>query len=83
MTASPCVTLNVLPAIAINPRRGVGDELGSTVYLRTPLPRPLALDTLIHVTPLAAVQTQFGVANTVILPAPPAWPTDADSGEIV
>ncbi len=67
------VTLKVVPAIAIEPLRGLGPALAATVKLTVPLPvrllppltviQPLLLVT-VHVQPLAVV--------TDVLPLPPA-----------
>ena len=74
--SSPCVTVNVSPAIASVPVRAAPLDAATTVKRTIPLPVPLAPCVMdIHVAELAAVQGHSGGAVTATSPLPPEAPT--------
>ena len=79
-----CVTVNVDPAIVSVPTRLVVVVLAAMLKVTVPDAEPDAPAlTVIHATLLTAVHWQPVPAVTVLLPEPPAAPTDCDVGEIV
>jgi hypothetical protein len=78
-----CVTVNVLPAIAIVPVRLAPELLVATMKVAVPFPCPgPALRTAIQATLLIAVHAHAGGAVTVLLPEPPSDVKARDVGEI-
>lgn len=83
-TLHPCpwLTVNVCPAIVIDPERP-GPVVEATVKLTVPFPLPLEPDVMvIHGCALAAVQAQPAPAVTLTEPLPPEGATDWESGEM-
>jgi hypothetical protein len=78
-----CVTENTCPAIVSDPLREDVDVLVATLYVTCPFALPVAPDvTVIHGTPLDAVQAHPVALVTATDPAAAAASTDAFTGEI-
>jgi hypothetical protein len=75
-----CVTVNVTPCTVTEPVRCVGLGFRAAVKDTFPGPVPLGVFTVIHGSPVVAVQLQPAVVFTAKPRFPPAASTDADVG---